>query len=146
MLLQERFQYLPPDAVTNSLLPFWQTHLGSQDARPGLENTEVGRNINVGSQRETASPRAIYDTVRDHPAVVKYPTRQLQIQFCFPLVKKNLTTTTLSELIQSTTDSTGAQIHTATASDSKNQDYKIIGLTPSGTLFAFQVPCFSAQA
>lgn len=78
VLLEECFQHLPPDSVTNLLLPFWQAHAGSQDARPGLENTEVGRDINMGSRRETASPRAIYDTVRDYPAVVKYPTRQLQ--------------------------------------------------------------------
>lgn len=73
------FPVFTSSSVTNLLLPFWQAHLGSQDAWPGLENTEVRRDINVESQRETASPRASYDTVRDYPAVVKYPIRQLQI-------------------------------------------------------------------
>lgn len=44
----------------------------------GWKTQRLEENINVGSQRETASPRASYDTVRDYPAVVKYPIIQLQ--------------------------------------------------------------------
>lgn len=65
--------------------------------------------------------------------------------------EKTLTTTTPSEPIQITTDlCTGTQIPVTTPNDSKNHNYKIIGLTlrkfkKPVELFLFQV-LFSVQA